>query len=392
MARRKQFVLCFARRRGILSVQAVSTRRGPPVLKFEYSGLPSHVVFGEGAARGSRLIDAVSRLDVQRILLVASDADRELADPVAETLGTRIVGRFADVRPHVPVEVAQAARAAAAETSADAVLSVGGGSTTGTAKAIALTSGLPVLAVPTTYAGSEVTPVWGLTERARKTTGVDLRVLPRLVIYDPELTVTLPVGLSVASGLNALAHCVEAFWAPGRNPITSLIAEEGIRALAEGLPGVTADGSALQARARLLYGAWLAGTAFATAGSSVHHKICHALGGGFDLPHAQTHAVVLPYSTALAAPRAPGSDGRIAASLGYDGVPAAEAIAAFEHGLGAPASLREVGLREGDVERAIDLVDATLSQLPEPVSRPDTEGLIRRAFEGVAPAAAVSGR
>jgi maleylacetate reductase len=360
------------------------------VPEFEYSGYPSHVVFGVRAAHDSRLVDAVSRLDAQRVLLVAADADRELADPIADVLGRRIVNRFSAVRPHVPIEVAQAARAAAADASADAVLSVGGGSTTGTAKAIALTTGLPVVAVPTTYAGSEVTPVWGLTESAHKTTGVDPRVLPRVVIYDPELTLTLPVGLSVASGLNALAHCVEAFWAPGRNPITSLIAQEGIRALAQGLPRVAVDGSDLEARAEVLYGAWLAGTAFATAGSSVHHKVCHVLGGAFDLPHAQTHAVVLPYSTALAAPRAPGSDERIAAALGDDALPAAAAIATFAHALGAPGSLREVGLRDDDVDRAIELVDATLSQLPEPVSRSDTEALIRGAFTGAAPIAAVT--
>jgi maleylacetate reductase len=246
--------------------------------------------------------------------------------------------------------------------------------------------------VPTTYAGSEVTPVWGLTESGHKTTGVDLRVLPRVVIYDPGLTLTLPVGLSIASGLNALAHCVEAFWAPGRNPITSLIAQEGIRALAQGLPRVAVDGADLEARAGVLYGAWLAGTAFATAGSSVHHKVCHVLGGAFDLPHAQTHAVVLPYSTALAAPRTPGSDERIAAALGDDALPAAAAIAAFAHALGAPGSLREVGLRDEDVDRAIELVDATLSQLPEPVSRSDTEALIWGAFTGAAPIVAVARR
>jgi alcohol dehydrogenase class IV len=359
-------------------------------MEFEYTCLPSHVVFGRGAARGSRLVDAVDRLGVRRVLLVAADADRELADPIADVLGSRAAGRFSDVRPHVPIEVAQAARAAAAGARADAVLSVGGGSTTGTAKAIALTMSLPVLAVPTTYAGSEVTPVWGLTENARKTTGTDVRVLPRVVVYDPELTVTLPVGLSVASGLNALAHCVEAFWAPGRNPITSLIAEEGIRALAQGIPGVATDGHDLDARAQALYGAWLAGTAFATAGSSVHHKVCHVLGGAFDLPHAETHSVVLPYSTALGAHWVRGSDERIATAFDAEGATAAEVIAAFAQRLGAPTSLRDLGLREDELHQAIDLVDATLSQLPEPVSRSDTEALLRAAFEGAAPVAQVS--
>ena len=361
------------------------------MLEFDYTALPSHVVFGAGAARDGRLVDAAARLGAHRVLLVAAEADQEFAGPIAAALRGRIVGRFSEVRQHVPIEVAQAARAMAAETGADAVISVGGGSTTGTAKAIALTTGLPILAVPTTYAGSEVTPVWGLTEKARKTTGTDPQVLPRVVVYDPELTVTLPVGLSVASGLNALAHCAEAFWAPGRNPITSLIAEEGIRALARGLEDLAVDGHDLDARSRVLYGAWLAGTAFATAGSSVHHKICHVLGGAFDLPHAETHAVVLPYSTALAAPRARGSDERIAAALAGDGT-AAEAIAALADRLNAPRSLRDLGLRAGEINGAIELVDATLSQLPEPVSRADTEALMRAAYEGTAPMPQVSTR
>ena len=207
----------------------------------------------------------------------------------------------------MPVEVADAARKQAAAVGADAVLSVGGGSATGTAKAVALTTGLPVIAVPTTYAGSEVTPVWGLTEGERKTTGVDPRVLPRLVIYDPELTVSLPGPLSAASGLNAMAHCVDAFWAPGRNPVSALAAGEAIRVLAAALPLVSEDGTDVGARGDLLYGAYLAGTAFAVAGSGLHHKICHVLGGRYGLPHAQTHAIMLPYVLAF---NAPGSAGR----------------------------------------------------------------------------------
>jgi len=195
----------------------------------------------------------------------------------------------------------------------------------------------------------------------------------------------------VVSGLNALAHCAEAFWAEGRNPITSLVAEEGIRALARGLPNVSGDSRDLAARSDVLYGAWLGGAAFATTGASVHHKICHVLGGAFDLPHAETHAVVLPHSVALAAPRAAGSEERIVAAL--DGrASAAEAIAAFARRLGAPLALREIGLPENDLERAIDLVDATLSQLPEPVSRSDTAALLRSAFVGAAPIAEVTVR
>jgi alcohol dehydrogenase class IV len=377
----------------MLSRQVVThEEREERVLEFAYTALPSHVVFGPGAARDRRLVDAADRLGARRVLVVAAEADRELTAATIETLGGRIAGRFSDVRPHVPIEVAQAARRLAAETAADAILSVGGGSTTGAAKAVALTTGLPVLAVPTTYAGSEVTAVWGLTENARKTTGTDLRVLPRVVVYDPELTVTLPVGLSVASGLNALAHCAESFWAPGRNPITSLIAEEGIRALAHALPGLVADGHDLDARSRALYGAWLAGTAFATAGSGVHHKVCHVLGGAFDLPHAGTHSVMLPHTTAVAAPRVTGSDERIAAALGVPGEAAADAIAELARRLGAPRSLAELGMRAGQLDEAIELVDATLARLPEPVALAATDAMIRAAFAGTAPMLEVGAR
>jgi alcohol dehydrogenase class IV len=325
---------------------------------------------------------AIEDLDPQRILILAAESENGLADRLADSLGARVAGRFSQVRAHVPIEVARQARAAAVAVEADSVLSVGGGSTTGTAKAIAMQSGLPIIAVPTTYAGSEVTPVWGLTENGRKTTGVDPRVLPKLVIYDPQLTVSLPQRLSVVSGLNALAHCVEAFWTEKRNPITSLVADAGIGALAAGLPGILADPADLDARSQALYGAWLAGVSFATAGSGIHHKICHVLGGAYDLPHAETHAVILPYATAVAAPLVDGADERITAALGAQGADAATAIFALERALCAPSSLRELGLPEAELDRACDLVGDALRTLPEPPSRATSDALIRAAFAG----------
>jgi alcohol dehydrogenase class IV len=375
------------------------------VQEFHYDALPGRVVFGAGVARRELLAEA-DRLNADRVLLVATESEEPLARELAAPLGDRVVAVFTSVRPHVPIQVAEAARALATSVRADAVLSVGGGSTTGTAKAIALTTGLPIIAVPTTYAGSEVTPVWGLTERSasgtsigtersasgtsigtersasgtsigtersasgtsirteqsRKTTGVDHRVLPRTVVYDPELTLTLPADLSAASGLNALAHCVEAFWAPRRNPISSLAAEEGIRALAAGLPAVYADPTDLAARSDLLYGAYLAGSAFAVAGSGLHHKICHALGGAFNLPHAQTHAIVLPEVLAFNAPAAPDAASRIGRALGAshpdgnDKTDPVAALRALSADLGIPRGLRELGLREDQIEEIVELV------------------------------------
>jgi maleylacetate reductase len=354
---------------------------------FEYAGIANQVVFGEGASGGSRFVDAVRMVGVNRLLLVAAEAEAALADRIVGVLEGLVVARFSRVLPHVPVEVAEEARAAARAAAADGVLSVGGGSTTGTAKAIALELGLPIIAVPTTYAGSEVTPVWGLTERSRKTTGTDRRVLPKLVVYDPELTLTLPPGLSATSGMNAVAHSAEALWSPRRNPVTSLIAEESIRALASGLPAVVADPSSIQARSQALYGAWLAGTAFANVGSYVHHKICHVLGGAYNLPHAETHTVVLPYAASVAAPRVDGSDSRIAAAIGGAAeldasLSAAAALSDLNERLGAPRSLRELGLRDDQLDEAVELVGETLAALPDPFPPAQVEALIRAAFAG----------
>jgi alcohol dehydrogenase class IV len=351
------------------------------VLGFEYDALPVRVIFGLGAAE-RKLAGIVDDLELRRVLVIASKPEEPLARRLLTPFSDRVAGVFTDVRPHVPVDVAEAARAAVARHGADAVLSIGGGSTTGTAKAVALTTGLPIVAVPTTYAGSEVTPVWGLTEAGRKTTGTDLRVLPRVVLYDPKLTTTLPPALSAVSGLNAVAHCVEAFWGPRANPVSSVMAEEGIRAMAAGLPGVVRDPGDLEARADVLYGAWLAGTVFATAGSGLHHKICHVLGGAYDLPHAEMHAVVLPHVMALVAPALPDVDARLSAALGAPvGTPAAAGLVALARRVGAPTGLREIGLGEDELDAAARLV---AEQVPDR-SQAEIEALLSAAWHGEMP-------
>ena len=353
---------------------------------FTYDALPGRVVFGSGVAR-SGLADEVGALGATRVLLVAADSEAALAHELCAPFADRVTATFAGVRPHVPVEVAEQARAAAA--GADLVLCVGGGSTTGTAKAVALTTGLPILAVPTTYAGSEVTPVWGLTEGRRKRTGTDPRVLPRTVVYDPDLTLTVPAALSVASGLNAMAHCVEAFWAPGRNPVSSAVAEDGIRHLAAGLPAVAAAPADRAGRAELLLGAYLAGSAFAVAGSGLHHKICHVLGGAFDLPHAQTHAVVLPHVLAFNAADAPEAVARVAAALGRrDPV---DGLRELTEGLGVPAGLRDLGLRETDLDAVHgDILALAPADNPHPVTAAGLRTLLRAAWAGTDPAQEVA--
>ncbi|MFD1948428.1 maleylacetate reductase [Nocardioides aestuarii] len=348
---------------------------------FEHETLGQRVRFTrDGAAEG--VAAEVSHLGAERVMVIASGAGEALAARVTADIPVVLV--HDDVVMHVPVEVADRAREAAESSGADALVCLGGGSTTGLAKAVALTTGLPIVAVPTTYAGSEATNVWGLTEDAVKTTGVDARVLPRAIVYDASLTTSLPVDLSVASGLNALAHCVDSMWAPRSDPIDRALAEEGIRALGGALPRVVDAPGDLAGRERMLYGAYLAAVAFSSAGSGLHHKICHVLGGRYGLPHAQTHAVVLPHVLALNAPRSPEAEARISRALGSDS--ALAGLQELRDRIDAPTSLRDFGLRE---EQLADAASAVLPAVPpsNPVtlSTDDLERLLRRAWEGADP-------
>ncbi len=351
-------------------------------MRFVHTTLPQRVRFASGgAAAGVR--EEAERLDARRVMVIAADAERALADEVAADLSVALL--YDEVLMHVPVEVAERARAAAVANRADAILSVGGGSTTGLAKAVALTTGLPIIAVPTTYAGSEATDVWGLTENAVKTTGRDPRVLPAAIVYDPSLMLTLPGELSVASGLNALAHCVDSLWAPHADPINAALATEGVRALNIGLPEVARDPSGLTGREYALYGAYLAAVAFASAGSGLHHKICHVLGGKYNLPHAQTHAVVLPYVLAFNAPNAPEADRRLASAFGAD--TALAGLQALRARLDAPTALRDYGLAEEDLPDAAEAVRRSVPEgNPTDAAGDNLAALIRAAWEGSEPA------
>ncbi|GAA3787142.1 maleylacetate reductase [Streptomyces phyllanthi] len=347
-------------------------------LTFENVTLGQRVLFGYG--RAARNLSAeVDRLRARRVMVIASSAGAAIADRVTADLP--VVLRHGDVRPHVPVERAEAARAAAAECGADLLVCVGGGSATGLAKAVALTTRLPIVAVPTTYAGSEATNVWGLTDASRKTTGVDDAVLPVTVVYDSELTLSLPVDLSVATGLNAVAHCVDSMWAPRTNPVNQAFAMEGLRAVADGLRRVVRGPDDIDGRDATLYGCYLAGVAFASAGSGLHHKICHVLGGAYDLPHAQTHATVLPYVLELNAPGAPGAARRIADALG--GAAPVAGLNALREELGAPRALADHGLRREDVPEAARLVMPYVpADNPVPVGVEEITGLLTRAWAG----------
>jgi alcohol dehydrogenase class IV len=348
-------------------------------LAFVYEALPARVVFGLGSL--TQLPDEAARLG-RRPLVFATPGHRGLAEDAARRIDGAV---FAEAVMHVPTGVAEAARAAARERNADLLVAIGGGSTTGLAKAVALETGLPVLAVPTTYAGSEMTPIWGLTEGGLKRTGRDPKVLPRTVLYDPSLTLSLPPALSGTSGMNAIAHAVEALYARDANPVISLMAEEGIRALARSLPKIVQTPDDVAARTEALYGAWLSGACLGAVGMALHHKLCHTLGGTLNLPHAETHTAVLPHAVAYNRSAAPEAMSRIARALGD--VDAAEALYELAGALGAKRALEDLGMREGDVDRIAALAVTNPYWNPRPVTEAGVRALLADAFHGRHPCA-----
>lgn len=349
---------------------------------FVYTTQPFRVVFGAGTV--SSLGEEVGRLRCARVLTLSTPQQEAGAAEIARRLGPLDAGVFAGAVMHVPSGCVDLAMRAVEETAADCLLAYGGGSTIGLAKALALRTGLPIVAVPTTYAGSEVTPIYGITEDRVKRTGRDPVVLPKVVIYDPALTLGLPAAVSVNSGLNAIAHAAEALYAHDGNPIVSLMAASGIEALVGALPLILKDPGDAGARTQALYGAWLCGTVLGQASMGLHHKLCHTLGGSFNLPHAETHAVMLPHALAYNRRSAPSAMARIAAALGADD--AALGMHRYAAALGAPLSLRELGMPEDGLDHAADLAVKAEYPNPRPLERAALRRLLRHAYDGAAPA------
>lgn len=372
----------------------VTGRVGPPsgyqrgreidivIRDFVYDANPMRVRFGSGAL--ASLPEELGQIGLDRVLVLCSPGREDTAELVAGVLGDRCVGVRADAVMHVPAVVAERAGVAAVDLGADGCVTVGGGSAIGLGKIIALEHGLPIVAVPTTYAGSEMTPVWGLTTDGRKETGRDPKVLPRSVVYDPDLTVSLPVGISVTSGINAMAHAVEALYAPDASPIISLLAEEGVRALASALPAIAAEPGDREARSDALYGAWLCGATLGATTMSLHHKLCHALGGTLNLPHAPTHTVVLPHVLAFNSPYAPAAVAALSRALPGDGAPA-DRLWRLSRELGAPSSLRELGMAEADIDRIADEVTSRSYGNPRPITAENVASLLRASLAGDRP-------
>ena len=354
---------------------------GIPIPSFTYRGLPTRVVFGGGTlAQAPRELE---QLGVSRALVLTTPAQVEHGRAVVELLGDRAAGMFNGAAMHTPVGVTATALAAFRELAADGVVAIGGGSTIGLGKAIGVRTGVPQLAIPTTYAGSEMTPILGETEGGAKTTRRSLDILPEAVIYDVDLTLGLPVALSGTSGINAIAHAAEALYAENANPITSLMAEQGIAALARALPAIAAEPRGRAARTEALYGAWLCGVCLGTVGMALHHKLCHVLGGSFDLPHAETHTVVLPHAIAYNAPAAPVAMSLIARALGA--TDAAQGLHDLAGTVGASRSLAALGLPAEALDRAADLAVANPYWNPRPLDRAAIRELLERAHTGAPP-------
>ena len=356
-------------------------------LVFMYDGVPQRVLFGSGML--ARLGAELERVSITRLLLIAGGAHKGVADDLAVTLGDVVVARLHEVRQHVPEALAANATQVARDAQANGIVTVGGGSATGLGKAVAHELGIPLVAVPTTYAGSEATAIYGITGQ-HKQTGRDERVLPKVVIYDPALTASLPPHSSGTTGFNAMAHCVEALYAPGANPVSSLLALEGLRRLSASLPRVTSAPSDMEARSDALYGAYLAGSALAVAGTALHHKLCHVLGGTFGLDHGEVNAVLLPYVTAFNAPAASAALRDAALAVGGAGSRATDTPArlrALAVQLDLPLSLVAIGMPAHGLDNAARLaVDAVGSGNPRAVDATSLRKLLDDAYAGRWPA------
>jgi len=344
-------------------------------LAFTHDVPPQRVVFASGAL--ARVADEAARLKFSRALVVATPGSgARLGQKVVDLLGVRAAGLHAQAVIHVPKAIADAGLQAARATNADGLVAVGGGSAIGLAKAIALQTGLPILAIPTTYSGSETTTIFGVTEDARKVTGRDIAVLPRTILYDPDLTLGLPAAVSAASGMNAIAHCVESFWAEGRTPVTLAMASESMRRFAKNLPAVVADGSDRAVRAECLVAAWLAGSVLSVS-NGLQHKLAHVL-GGLSLPHAEAHAIILPHVTRFNLQAAPEAKARLQNALGSDN-PAA-ALATMLKKFPIPQRLRDVGFDAAKSDFVAGEIAAASISAPRPASANDVRALLTAAY------------
>ena len=348
---------------------------------FIYNALPGRIVFGAG--RSLEVVSELERLGANHALVICSEGQADAARTLASSLGTRCAGVCSEAAMHTPVAITEHVLELVKTLEVNCLIALGGGSAIGLSKALALRTGLPQIVIPTTYAGSEVTAVLGETADGVKRTQRSLDVLPEVVIYDVEQTLQLPSAMSAASGMNALAHAAEALYSQDANPLISQLATQAIEALATSLPAIVRQPQDRQARSQALYGAWLAGTCLGAVGMSLHHKLCHVLGGSFDLPHAETHAVMLPHAIAYNAEAAPQAMAAIAAAMRSENAP----LSLFHllQSLNLPISLKQLGMQESDLPRALELTLRDAYWSPRPLEKNAIRTLLYNAYHGLAP-------
>lgn len=349
--------------------------------EFVFPGLTTRVVFGSGTI--SRTADEIERLGHDKVLVLSTAHQKAQAQDLSERLGPLSAGVFAGAAMHTPVDVTETALAAFQGSGARALVSLGGGSTTGLGKAIALRTGADQVVIPTTYAGSEMTDILGETAKGEKTTRRDPEIRAETVIYDVDLTLSLPVALTVTSAMNALAHAMEALYAPDRNPVIELMCKDALAAFQTGIPALIGNPRDVDARARALYGAWCCSTALGYVSMALHHKLAHVFGGSFDTPHADTHAILLPYTTAFNEVAVPDLLAPIAQVFG--GGSAGGGLWDFARSVNSPLSLQEIGIAESDLDRAAEIAVRNAYPNPRPFDRDAIRQLLQAAWEGRRP-------
>ena len=349
--------------------------------EFNFKALPWNIVFAPGAV--SRLPEELDKLGLNRALVLSTPEQTEHASLLSNLLQAKAVGEFTKAVMHVPVATVDAALKVAEDVQADCSVAIGGGSTTGLGKALALKLKLPNVVVPTTYAGSEMTNVWGMTRDGVKQTGRDDIVVPNLTIYDPELTVGLPPGISGPSGINAMAQAVVNVTAASPNPMITALALDGIRALARSLPRVMKTPDSIEARSEALYGACLCGGALGVGVTGLHHRICHTLGGTYNTSHADTHAIILAHTVGFNATAVPFATAQVADALGC--ADAAQGIFELLNKVSKKTKLSDLGIVEGDLDRIAKLTVEKNIANPKAVTEQAVREIINDAYFGAAP-------
>lgn len=352
-------------------------------MNFEYRPLPWNIIFGEDTLE--RLPNELEKLGFSKALVLTTKGQREKGLMIMDLLSTAAVGHFDEAKMHVPMTTVDAAMKMASEKNADCCISIGGGSTTGLGKALALKIGIANIAIPTTYSGSEMTNIWGITENNQKVTGRDDCVVPDLTIYDPRLTLSLPKHIIGPSAINAMAQAVVNVATDTPNPMVCLMAEEAIRRISSSLPSVISDPDDMGARSDLLYGALLAGDALGTGTTSLHHKLCHTFGGTFNTPHAETHTILLPHAVAYNAKATQNETAKIAEAMGVQN--AAVGIQKLAKSSDAPTALKDIGIKYDDLDKAVSIILDMEFSNPEPIKRASLRTMLENAYHGYKPSA-----